>query len=352
MNPQLIGQGAYGCVYYPSYNCKGTVSKIKNVSKLVVDNETTRNEYVIGKYIKKNIKNYDNYFIIQESRCKINTNIFLSIKNEKCEMPLNKNKSYVLLHSKYLKSKELADYIQNYEITNKQLLKWFISIGKRIKLLQNINIIHMDMHFANILVGENMKLYVIDFGLALKQNLFFKNDELNLEYLKLNWFFPRLSWESWTLEYNLIGMMINENKIITKTLIKKSIEEYYNSNKKIKFLFPNKKIYIKSSYRFFKQYEKMDSVSIIKDLLKYWRTWDYYKLAIHYTSIIINHKIKIEPVLELLRIMIDPSPENRFTGKQIIKRMKNIIDNEYISKKKKISIQIPDISVSIKTLML
>lgn len=349
MNPQLIGQGVHGCVYYPGYNCKGRISDTKNVSKLVLDNEITRNEYKVCNSIKKKIKNYDKYFIIQEDMCKISPNIFLSIKTDNCEMPLNK--SYIMFHSKYLNSKELADYIQNYEITNLQLLKWFISICKRIRLLQNVNMIHMDMHFSNILVGENMNLHIIDFGLVLNQDEFFKNEKLNLDYLKSKWYESSLSWNSWTLEYNLIGMIIKEKKTITKKLIKTSIEEYYNYNNNIKFLFPNKKKYINISYNFFKKYDTMSSNKIVIDLLKYWKTWDYYKLAIHYTSIVIKYKIKVEPLIDILKIMLDPSPDNRITGKEIKIRMKNIINNEYISKKKNVGVHIPEISMSIKTII-
>lgn len=347
--PQLIGQGAYGCIYYPSYNCKGKVSNKKNVSKITLDNDLSNSEYDIGKYIKKKIKNYDKFFIIQEHKCKINTNLFLSINNEKCELPIKK--SYLMLHSKYLKSKDLSDYIQNYHLSNKQLLSWFIVICKRILILQKIKLIHMDMHFSNILVNENKKLYVIDFGLALNQKLFFKNNQLNLEYLHLKWFSSRLSWESWTLEYNLIGMIVKENITITQNIIKNSIEEYYDSNKKIKFLFPNKNSYIKTSYDFFKKYEKMKSGDIVVDLLRFWDTWDYYKHAIHYTSVMMKQNIKIISFTELLQIMTDPNPTKRFSGENVIKRMTDIFENEIISKKKKQKIQIPDISVSIKTLI-
>ena len=68
MSAKLIGQGVYGCVYYPNYTCKGKVKKDKYVSKLVRNGKNYVNyEYEIGKIIKK-INNYQDNFIIQEKK--------------------------------------------------------------------------------------------------------------------------------------------------------------------------------------------------------------------------------------------------------------------------------------------
>lgn len=331
MTSNLIGQGIYGCVYYPSYNCNGNISSVKKVSKIVLDNKSSRNEFKIGQYIKENIKHYEKHFIIQETMCKLNADVFSYIKGDKCKLPLNK--SYLMFHSSYFNSKELSYYIKNEAIKPKQFIIWFLSICKKIVLLQKINIIHMDMHFANILVGDKMKLYIIDFGEALNQNLFFVNDTLNLQYLIDNWYYPNFTYKHLTLEYNIIGLIIKRKKEITQSVIQESIEEYYNTNTIIQFLFPEKNIYIKKAYHFFQKYETMKPKKIIKKLLKFWDTWDYYKLAIRYSAIIINYKIKLHSIIELLKIMVDPNPELRFNGKQIVTRIKNIMDNEVISKR-------------------
>ena len=53
---KLVSQGTFGCIFYPAIECDGSVSKNKKyASKLVKNNKTDINEYLIGKIIK-NIK--------------------------------------------------------------------------------------------------------------------------------------------------------------------------------------------------------------------------------------------------------------------------------------------------------
>ena len=63
MKVKLIGQGSYGCVYNPGFNCDSKIHP-GYVSKLVLRNKTTMNEYNIGLDIKQKIKKYNKYFSI------------------------------------------------------------------------------------------------------------------------------------------------------------------------------------------------------------------------------------------------------------------------------------------------
>ena len=69
---KIKGYGAFGCVFQPSLTCKDPNNTIINkdyVSKLQ-NNEEGEKEMRIGKYIKKNLNNYEDYTIIPESKCK------------------------------------------------------------------------------------------------------------------------------------------------------------------------------------------------------------------------------------------------------------------------------------------
>ena len=61
-NIKLIGDGSYGCVYYPGITCSGNVNNKKYVTKIQVYNRASKNEIELGEYIIKNIKNYNEYF--------------------------------------------------------------------------------------------------------------------------------------------------------------------------------------------------------------------------------------------------------------------------------------------------
>ena len=59
---KLLNQGAYGCVYYPGFTCKGTVLREKKlITKLEIYDKTSKNEIEISNKIKK-IKNFSKFF--------------------------------------------------------------------------------------------------------------------------------------------------------------------------------------------------------------------------------------------------------------------------------------------------
>ena len=53
---KFLGEGSYGCVYYPGIDCKGKKNKKKTITKIQEINFYSENEKNIGKYIKKILK--------------------------------------------------------------------------------------------------------------------------------------------------------------------------------------------------------------------------------------------------------------------------------------------------------
>ena len=48
---KLISQGTFGCIFYPAIECDGSISKNKKyASKLVKNNKTDLNEYLINNF--------------------------------------------------------------------------------------------------------------------------------------------------------------------------------------------------------------------------------------------------------------------------------------------------------------
>lgn len=58
----FLGEGSYGCVYYPGINCKGKKNTKKTITKVQEINFFSINEKNIGHHIKKHIKNFKNHF--------------------------------------------------------------------------------------------------------------------------------------------------------------------------------------------------------------------------------------------------------------------------------------------------
>jgi len=310
----LLAQGAYGCVYYPGLSC-GKTDISKYVSKLVRDDKTSRTEYNIGQLVKT-IPHYDKLYIIPEKKCKI-TNTYVNEIKEGCKMieKHSNNSKFIILYSKYLESDELSDVLINNEMDYYKLLKLSYTIYKRISSLLSAGIIHMDLHFSNILISKKNKVYAIDFGLCLDQSKFMIGETPNMAYLHENWFSYKPDWPSWTIEYILLSLMIKEKVTLTKENIKTAIDSYYKEHSTLSF-FLNKSA-IKYSYSYFESYANHSNNHNIKKLLLFSNTWDYYKLGHHVLSYMRRKSIDFPELKWLLLMMMNPNPELRPTTEEL-----------------------------------
>ena len=105
----LIGQGTYGCIYYPEITCSGVLGESKKlISKLQIDGHVSENEIVIGELIKK-ISNYKDFFAPVISICPINVS---KIKTDVSNCNALKGKrELVLMKMDYIKHIDLYDYL-------------------------------------------------------------------------------------------------------------------------------------------------------------------------------------------------------------------------------------------------
>lgn len=328
-NNRFLSSGVYGCVYYPMYSCKG--EELNNngyVTKLVKNDFTSKMEIEIGKILMK----HNDKFILVEKNCNIqNENLKRSTMTPKCEL-MKKDKylekDYILLYSKYVKAKELADYL-NKNTSSKLIIQTFLFICNRIDILIQSGIIHHDLHFGNILINKN-NLYVIDFGLSMIQSKFYKNG-LDYNYLKEIIFNYSPTWKYWTLEYHFICYLVHEDDILTHDVILYTINTYLSEHKIIKSLdqaFVNK--FRNSAIKFFSKFINQSKDNIIMELLSYSATWDFYKTALHYLDIYYDVQMNDPSFLILLLMMIHPDPTFR-PSKLEMNSLLEIYKNSYIS---------------------
>jgi hypothetical protein len=327
---KIIAQGAYGCVYYPGYSCDGSIQTKKYVSKLSRDDKDAQREYDIGKIVQT-IVNYQKKFIVIEKKCKIKK---IQKKHKDCSL-VKKNENYVLLYSSYLDSIMLSSLLTDYSIDYYKLLQISKTLVNRIHDLAHANVVHMDLHFGNILWSKkNKSLYVIDMGLALDMNKFYINKKLNFAYLKNNLFHYNPDWPSWTIEYNLLAYMIHENMNINDELLLSCIQRYYE--KHIQKELYDKEEYIGETYNFFKPLLKNTITQNITILLGYANSWDYYKVSFHFLSYMKRKNIYFQELKLLLLLMIHPIPTFRPSSNELKQSFSLFIDiykDEYSSYK-------------------
>lgn len=342
MKSELLGTGSYGCVFYPSYSCKGKPNyKKKLVSKLTKHNFVSDTEYSTSQIVKK-IPNYKEHFIVVDSECPIvKKNLKESEMFNQCEIikedkKFEKNK-YVILYSKYSESLILEDYLEQNNKLN-ILIRTFLSIIKKIDLLIEKNIIHNDLHFNNMLYDLNKgNILFIDFGLSIQKDKFLNGNNLNMDYLKQAFFRYMPTWNWFSIEFHLLCYMIHYGDI-DDNFINDTIEQYLAKHKTIQNISSEfYQLYRDISYEYFTNklsgltYEKK-----IKFLLSFWNTWDNYKIGLYFIRLYHKKNLNINEFMMVLLLLINPNPENRPTSLELRRYNLILINNiptQYLSKK-------------------
>jgi serine/threonine protein kinase len=293
---EFLGEGSYGCVYYPGITCKGKKNKKNLITKIQEINFYSDNEKNNGKYIKANIKNYNKYLSpvtkycivkfntiersdLNISKCNILFDEYNSSANVNYEdiiynssatrdsLPLAKNsivnEQYILMYSSYIKSYTLKDFYSNYTIEFvSSVLTHSYKILYGISLLNSVGIIHNDLHIGNVLINlKNLNPVIIDFGLSFNINNCYKlnKDYIDFQYIKRFVFDYREDSYHINIEKRFISFIIynktsyfpseifdnNDSNNISKAAITYFISDAINSinnNKEIRKFFTNNEL--------------------------------------------------------------------------------------------------------------
>lgn len=309
---KFLSSGVYGCVYYPAYTCNGTepAKKTTTVSKIVKHEFTTKTEIAIGRILKREKEN----FILVTNNCLINKmNLQKSAMRPQCKLfdkDAQLTKQYQILYSTYIKAQELDSYL-NTTTSKLNIIKTYLLICNRIETMIKYGIIHHDLHFGNILYNKT-NLYVIDFGLSLIQTEFIKNNKPDYVYLKKAIFTYSPKWKFWTLEYHFLCYLIHEGDILTKAVIENTINIYLSKhtiingiNEQFAYMFKYHAI------KYFSSFIGLDKDTAVIELLNTYKTWDFYKIALHYLDIYKNINMDTEAFFMLLLLFIHPVPSFR-----------------------------------------
>lgn len=303
MPNHFLAAGVYGCVYYPGYTCKGTATKNKKwVSKLTDRSDKTDMEIDVGKRLKK-IPHYEDHFVLVERDCTIPYKSLTAMKVG-CDL-VKKEKPYILLYSKYIPSVELYKYFQENTLFIR-IFRCYYQLCEKVALLIENNIVHHDLHFANVLYStETAKLYIIDFGLAIMADHFQKDSYLNKIFSR---YIPDWNWYS--LEIHFISYLVQHGELTDKTVYH-TIETYLAKHAVFTLIPVIRTQFMKTALDYFLPLTELDPKEGIRHLLSFWNTWDYYELALRFLYIYVENKIYYPAFFENLLTMIDANPEKR-----------------------------------------
>jgi len=323
MSSRFLSSGAYGCVYYPGYNCEGKPLK-KNglVTKLVKDNFTTQTEIVVGNHVRKHVPDYGKHFIVVSKQCHVDESKLDPLR-EGCKMlDRSRTRNYVLLYSVYLKSIELYDMIER-GVRLYQLLRFFFDLVHKVTLLTDTGIVHNDLHMGNVLYTSKGNLFVIDFGLSIKADLL-KVD--NTDFLNEIFHSYTPNWKWWPLEYHLITYVLNVGPLSEEAL-KSTIEEYLKS---MHYLFKSVyglgflDAYQSIALSVFRPWIKKTKPEQLAFLFSFWSTWDSYKIANHFLHMYQEQDMDVPIWKNHLLRMLHADPSKRPTVAEL-RQMKEVI---------------------------
>jgi serine/threonine protein kinase len=316
----LIGQGAYGCVYKPAFKCSSSMIKENLISKVMSNNDAMdeiRSYKIIDKIDPDGI-----FHIKLEKSCNLSKNNKKYIEyDDECDLELEKQNVYKNLQLTY-GGKELYDYYQDIKDAingDIKLQKKLIDINILYKILiayKNIvdgivilrkhKYCHFDIKLDNIVYDiKNNSMKLIDFGVSIKYNFKLNNTEikriLNFEDEHKYFFtsyYETYPFELILLKYSIFKYMLkkNINKVINK--IKSTYEDIDEDKEDINYILqlPILKNYIKLAKKLVYKYKnpKIGYIAFIKIIFS---KLDLYSVGITLKKIIDKYDILYNKIL-------------------------------------------------------
>ena len=327
----FFSSGQYGCVHYPRIKCDGTRKSLAKgqrkdglLSKLVLYDSKSKNEYSIGKKLKptKMLKNIP--IVVVERKCEIKPKGVDKIVRgyKKCNKVLSRKKDkkykYVLLFSKYYNSITAKEYIYNESLFSlNRLLKYFNFCVYVCNILKNFNVVHNDMHLNNIIYDKKGNFHLVDFGLSLDIDKIYSNtsDKNVINYKKLRGGLVNhdVKWMASSIEHHILNYFVYKKKTLTNNELMSIINNYYQLFDKKKWLlnvhdYDVYKMKVYDHYRELFVNEINIENHIITIITKSAHSWDIYRVALtclntieHFKYQILNSGFDIEEFKLLLQ---------------------------------------------------
>jgi len=231
---KIIGEGSYGCIFYPGMDCDTIDTKQKQqtktqlqqeyISKIQKKNIVLKNEIEVGKKIQS-IPNYQEKFSPIIENCQINIGKIKTKEIDNCKTIKNTNTNLELSKIKYVGHETLENYMKKISNPHKFIQ---ILIYSHIQLLNNLKelyehlgIIHNDIKENNIICRDIDGLpIIIDFGLSVELQYATFPQPNKLSKLYKYFFRYDASYEVWCIEIIMLNYMLNElNKEWLKSII-------------------------------------------------------------------------------------------------------------------------------------
>lgn len=341
---KLLSQGAYGCVFHPGSTCRGTIESKKYVRKIQADNYNNQKEIELGKKIKQS-KHYKDHFAPILDSCPVSIGSIDNDEIKKCDIIYDTGAKYVSNKISFIGDKTIGEYlVELYETSPntffKMIFQTHIDLLDSIRMLSEINIIHMDLKDDNIMMNHKNKAIIIDFGVSIDTTKLVSEQEFKKAFWifedYLPWCFDIIVISSVTQsQNNWDSTIIGENDIPLLCNVIIDHSELLHMKFGDHPIFEEKEIeeYKTNIMKYMKGFINQSWRTVIDALLKFTKSWDTYSLSYIYLylmKVTLVYKVDkpfIHSYIDLLKQNVLSTPENRIDAITMKKELLKITQN-------------------------
>jgi hypothetical protein len=314
------------CVYYYLKD-NNKPKKKKTINKIVTLDFFVKNELTNIEKIKS-INDYKKYYYF----CENNSELLLTEIDENQNYFNTRVNNEILL--KFLDTELI--YLKNYlksslsrpKIYILKLIYNFQQLLKSINMLLEKGIVHNFINLDTIVIGQNDLPMITNFAYSLDVSRQLDLKPFFLEYDQ--------TYIEWPPEFHILSFFItNKLNSLSRSNIENIINTVVDNHIILKTFGENfVKSYKDEAIDYFKKYINLSYDEILKDVLKFYKTWDNYALSILYLRLLIDlhRKISVKKnkfiilFMKLLVCNIHLNPLKRLTIETTLISFESILD--------------------------
>lgn len=135
-----------------------------NSALYIVEDTQLGSKFILKQIDKKNLKEYEKYFEESKKICSLNHPNIISIKHASYD------DNYIYIVMPYFKKGSLYNLLQNESLTIREIIKYALDFLQAVYYIHKNNMVHCDIKPNNILISDENKAILTDFGSALYLN--------------------------------------------------------------------------------------------------------------------------------------------------------------------------------------
>lgn len=313
---KLMGEGTYGCAFYPHLPCKNKAGESQGLGKIFGKSKDFKEEKQLMNIIKKIDPNND-FTVPFYGECAVNT-LMIKEEDKKSSCKKLKTTSQKQLIYRFAGSDLWQYFHQAQEVFVDDFIPLLIPLLRGITSLLHAGYTHTDIKPSNMVYDTNVnKIYLIDFGMLFKSSDFHRYPV----HFVYRYYPPEF----------LLMHSVNKKTPLNAELVK-SFMKYFPLDMTA-FINQNRGTTVESEVLHFIGESTPDTVTT--QFETYLQKLDVYSLGISWLEILsILHRHKALRVrntslyvrfIHILNKMSDMNPNTRYTAYEAMKKLQKVI---------------------------